>query len=70
MYLDDIENNERDNSGVVHSDGITPTAEDYGDMLTDDKPEADEEEAVNKYLNTELIFNLGTNDELCGCVMK
>ena len=70
MYLDNIKLDKCDNSGIAHSDSITPTAEDYGDMSTDDRPEADEEEAVDKYLNAELIFNLGTNNELCGCVVK
>jgi hypothetical protein len=39
-------------------------------MLTGDRPEADDGEAVDKYLNAELIFNVGTNDERRGRVIK
>jgi hypothetical protein len=69
MYLDDIE--EDKNPGVAHMDNIDmPDPEDYGDMNTKDQPEEDDEEAIDKYLNVELIMNMGTNDERCGCVIK
>jgi hypothetical protein len=68
MYLDDIEDDE--NSGVVHTDVNTPSPEDYGDMNTEDRPEDDEQEAIDKYLNVELIMNMGTNDERRGRIIK
>ena len=70
MCLDDIDNDA--NPGVIHADEdhITPSAEDYGDMHTDERPEDDDEEAIDKYLNVELIMNMGTNDERRGCVIK
>jgi hypothetical protein len=39
-------------------------------MHTDERPEDDNEEAVDKYLNVELIMNMGTYDERCGRVVK
>jgi hypothetical protein len=69
MYLDNIKDDE--NPGVVHADdGNTPSLEDYGDMHTEDRPEDDNQEAIDKYLNVELIMNMGTNDEQCGHVIK
>jgi hypothetical protein len=59
------------NSGVRHEeDETTPSSEDYGDMHTDERPEDDDKEAVDKYLNVELIMNMGTNDEQHGRVVK
>ena len=69
MYLDDVKDDK--NPGVVHvDDGNTPSPEDYGDMHTEDRPEDDNQEAIDKYLNVELIMNMGTNDEQCGHVIK
>jgi hypothetical protein len=39
-------------------------------MHTDERPEDNDEEAVDNYLNVELIMNMGTNDERRGCVVK
>jgi hypothetical protein len=39
-----------------------------GHAYTDERPEGDDEEAVEKYLNVELVMNLGTNDERRGRV--
>jgi hypothetical protein len=39
-------------------------------MISDDRPKDDDEEAVDKYLNVELIMNMGTNDERCGRMVK
>jgi hypothetical protein len=40
-------------------------------MHTDKRPEDDDDkEAIDKYLNVELIMNMGTNDERRGCVIK
>jgi hypothetical protein len=62
MYLEDFEDDT--NPGVVRAnDGVVPSSDDYGDMLTDDRPEDDDEEAVDKYLNVELIMHTGNNDE-------
>ena len=48
MYLDDIDDDE--NPGVIHTDeeeyDTTPSAEDYGDMHTNERPEDDDEEAI------------------------
>ena len=41
----------------------TPTAMEYDDMHTDERPDDDDEEAIDKYLNVELIMDIGTNDE-------
>ena len=62
MYLDDI--NDDMNPGVTREDDRnTPSKSDYGDMLTNKRPNDEDEEAVDKYLNVELIMNMGTNDE-------
>jgi hypothetical protein len=72
MYLDDIDDNV--NPGVVRADeeeyDTTPSAEDYGDMHTNERPKDDDEEAIDKYLNVELIMNMGTNDKRRGRVIK
>jgi hypothetical protein len=55
MYLDDIEDDL--NSGVTRADEQTmPSTADYGDMNIDEQPDDDNEEAVDKYLNVELIM--------------
>jgi hypothetical protein len=62
---------------LVDGDGIdamvggdnTPTDEEYGDMLIDERPEEDEE-AIDKYLNVELTMGVGTDDERRGRVVK
>ena len=41
-YLDDVIDN-HENPGVVLDQGITPTDEDYGDMITGERPEVDYE---------------------------
>ena len=50
--------------------GITPTDEDYGDMITGERPEADDEEKVHKYLNVEIILDVGLENERQGRVDK
>jgi hypothetical protein len=68
MYLDDI--NDDMNPGVTCEDNRnTPSELDYGDMLTDERPNDEYEEAVDKYLNVELIMK-GTNDKRRGCMIK
>jgi hypothetical protein len=39
-------------------------------MNTEERPEDDDKEAVDKYLNVELIMKMGTKDERCGRVIK
>jgi hypothetical protein len=69
MYLNDIDEDE--NPGVAYmEDANTPADEEYGDMNTAERPEEDDEEAVDNYLNVELIMNMGTNDERRGRVVK
>jgi hypothetical protein len=59
MYLDDIDDDE--NPGVTYmNDANTPSPDEYGDMNTDERPEDDDEEVIDKYLNVELIMNMET----------
>ena len=41
-YLDDIKD-DQENPGVVSDQEINPTGEDYGDMITGERPETDDE---------------------------
>ena len=69
MYLDDIDVD--DNPGVRHPDKqTTPSFDDYGDMAIDDRPEDEDEEAVDNYINVELIMDVGSSGEQCGHVIK
>ena len=56
-------------SGVI---ATTPTMDEYGDMLTPDALEADDvnDKVIKKYLNTELILDMGTGAERRGRVIK
>jgi hypothetical protein len=56
--------------GAMVEDGITPTKEEYDDMIVEEHPEANDEEAVDKYLNMELRMGTGTDDERWGRVIK
>ena len=68
MYLDDRE--DTDHLGICQANDLnTPIAAEYDDMHTDDRPDDDDEEA-NKYLNVELIMDVGSNDERRGRVVK
>ena len=69
MYLDDIDDDENPGVAYMH-DANTPSPDKYGDMNTDEWPEDDDEEAINKYLNIKLIMNMETNDERCRHVVK
>jgi Icc-related predicted phosphoesterase len=69
MYLDDINDNMH-SEVTCEDDRNTPSKLDYGDMLTDERPDDEDEEAVDKYLNVELIMNMGNNDERRGCVIE
>ena len=52
-----------DHTGVQIDGGITPMDEEYGDMLVSERPEDDNEEAIDQYLNMELIMDVGTDNE-------
>jgi hypothetical protein len=54
---------------LLEKKGITPTGEEYGDMLVKEHPEEDDE-AIDKYLNMELTLGVGTDDERWGRVVK
>ena len=69
MFLDDIDMD--DNPGINYGDtGQTPSVDEYGDMNIENRPDDDDEEAVDKYLNVELILDIGTNGERRGRVIK
>jgi hypothetical protein len=70
MYLVDIEDLLNDNAGVRHEEDTTPNADEYGDMIVEERPDDDDEEAIDKYLNAELILDVGTNNERRGRVVK
>jgi hypothetical protein len=40
--------------GTMMEDRITPTEEEYDDMIVEECPKANDEEALDKYLNMEL----------------
>ena len=61
MYLDDV-----DDDKVYPNPGVAPTSEEYDDMIVDKWPEDDDEEAIDKYLNVELILGFRTNDKCHG----
>ena len=42
----------------------------YGDMFTGERPEADDEEAMDKYFNVELILDVISANERQGHVAK
>jgi hypothetical protein len=56
--------------GTVMEDGITPTEQEYDGMIVEECPEADDEEALDEYLNMELRMGAGTDDERWGRVIK
>jgi hypothetical protein len=60
-----------DDNGIsaLGEKGITPTGEEYGDILVKEYPEEDDE-AIDKYLNMELTPGVGTDDERWGLVVK
>jgi hypothetical protein len=55
--------------GTMMEDGITPTEEEYG-MIVEEHPKANDEEALDKYLNMELRMGTGTDDERWRWVIK
>jgi hypothetical protein len=70
MYLEDIECPDDTNSGMAWEGENDPSLEEYNDMVMEESPEDDEEEAIDKYLNVKLIMDVGTNNEWHGRVVK
>jgi hypothetical protein len=56
--------------GAMVEERITLTKEEYYDMIVEECSEADEEEAMDKYLNMELRMGARTDDERWGQVIK
>ena len=70
MYLDNVDDKDL-NPGVTSNDDLNmPSVDNYRDMIIDEQPEEDDEKVINKYLNVELLMNVGTNDKRCGHVIK
>jgi hypothetical protein len=65
--LDDLDD---EGIGAMVEDGITPMEEEYDDMIVEEHPEGDDEEAVDKCLNMVLRMGAGTDDERWGRVIK
>jgi hypothetical protein len=65
-----LEDLDDDSTGAIVEDGITPMEEEYDGMIVEEHPEADDEEAVERYLNMELRMGAGTDDERWGQVIK
>ncbi len=59
-----LEDLDDDGTGAMVEDGITPMEEEYDGMILEEHPEADDEEAVDRYLNMELRMGAGTDDEM------
>ena len=62
--------NENHNHGVITNHGITPSDDEYGDILTNVRTEADKEEAIDKYLTYWLIMDVGSDNEWKGWFTK
>ena len=58
------------NYSVITNHGITPSDYKYGDMRTDNRPAADDKEAIDKYLTCELIMDVGSVNKRKGRVTK
>jgi hypothetical protein len=56
--------------GAMVEDGITPTEEEYDDMIVEECPKANDKEVVDIYLNMELRMGVGMDDERWGWVIK
>jgi hypothetical protein len=56
--------------GTMVEDGVTPTEEEYDGMIVEECSEANDEEALDKYLNMELRMGDGMDNERWGQVIK
>jgi hypothetical protein len=61
-----LEDLDDDGVGAIVEDGITLMEEEYNDMIVEECPEADDEEAVDRYLNMELMMGAGMDDKRWG----
>ena len=59
----------RKNLGVDYSIGVTPTGEQYDDIIVDGRSN-DEEQLIDNYLNMNLIFDVGTKYKRRRTVVK
>jgi hypothetical protein len=64
-YIEDLED---DDEGLSRR-GIIPTDEEYGGMIVEGKPEADDFEAYDKYIGAKLLIDVG-DQRLQGRVVK
>ena len=69
-YLDDTIDDMEMNPGIMTEQGVTPTEEEYDDMVIGEWPEADDEEVIEKYIGAELILDVGSGNERRGRVVK
>jgi hypothetical protein len=65
-----LEDHDDEGIGTMMEDGITPMEEEYDGMIVEECPEADDEEALDKYLNMELRMGTGMDDERWGWVIR
>jgi len=63
FYLEDVE----DTGGTDNPN--TPTDDEYGDMLLDERPD-DSEDMFDKYIGAELVMDVGSGNERMGRVVK
>jgi hypothetical protein len=61
-----LEDLDDDGTGAMVEDGITLMEEEYDGMIVEEDPEANDKEAVHRYLNMELRMGAGTDDERWG----
>ena len=57
------------NLGVNYANDVTPTDEEYDKIIVEKRPN-DDDEVIDNYLNMNLIFDVGTNDECRGTMVK
>ena len=57
------------NLGVHYASGVTTMNEEYDNMISKERPN-DKDEVIYKYLNMNLIFDVGTNDKRRGTMVN
>jgi hypothetical protein len=68
--LNMLEDLDDERIGTIMEDGITLMEEEYDGMIVEERPKADDKEALDKYLNMELRMGAGTDDERWEWVIK
>ena len=58
-----------ENLGVLYDISVTPTDEEYDNMIVEGRPD-EKEEVIDKYINMNLISDVGTNKERRGTMVK